>query len=775
MEKLIKTLSDGWRLAFCENRSCREFAGKVTTFAALKAHGLTAIPAAVPGSLELDLFAAGLIEDPFFGDNAWKLQKLENLHAWYACEFDLPEPSPGQYLEFAGLDTAADLYLNGELIRSVDNMFLCYEVPAAFRRGKNELLIHFKPACIEARRYPLPASCYASPYNYQSLSLRKAAHMFGWDIMPRIVSLGIWKPVSIKQREPDAIRELFLYCCSIDREAERANCRAVFRFDAGEDFLTGYRLVLRGVCGDSRFEVSCQPWHTDYAVNFTVENCQFWWPKPYGRPALYQVTAELWLDGALCDTFETEFGIRTMELLCSDTTDREGNGEFAFRVNGERIFALGTNWVPLDAFHSNDRGRLEPALELLEESGCNMVRCWGGNVYESDEFFTFCDRQGILVWQDFAMGCAVYPGEEAFFQKIREEAEAVVKRLRNHASLALWAGDNECDLAYRDWNGFRRDPNRMAVTRRILPEVLELHDFTRPYLPSSPFVSEKAYESGGALPEDHLWGPRDYFKGDFYRNSVCHFASETGYHGCPSPASLRRFIGPEKLWPCFEPDGSPNSHWLCHAAEMQPEGGPYAYRIRLMADQAATLFGRMPEDLETFSKMSQISQAEAKKYFIERFRLSKWRRSGIIWWNLLDGWPQISDAVVDYYFTKKLAFSYIKRSQTPICLMCGEPEGSLLPLYGVNDTLTPVPVSYRVENLTTGQTVLTGRTVLAENAGRRLADWPVEPGEQCFYLITYEAEGREYRNHYFTNLLNVCYEDYLAALQKAGMEEWEGF
>ena len=287
-----------------------------------------------------------------------------------------------------------------------------------------------------------------------------------------------------------------------------------------------------------------------------------WYPRNAGKQPLYDVTVRLWRDGTLCDEMSFRFGVRTVELIRTSTTDADGNGEFVFRINGKKVFCMGTNWVPLDAFPSRNASRMLPALEMLDDLGCNMVRCWGGNVYENDAFYDFCDERGIMVWQDFGMGCAFYPQNQEFADKIYTEAVAVIKRLRLHASLTLWAGDNETDVFYRS----QGDPNRNILTREVLPRALQEHDVVRPYLPSSPYVDEEAYRTGKPTSEEHLWGPRDYFKGRFYGESVCHFASETGYHGCPSPKSLERYISPASLWPITDANGVPNDDWICHAA-----------------------------------------------------------------------------------------------------------------------------------------------------------------------------------------------------------------
>ena len=436
---------------------------------------------------------------------------------------------------------------------------------------------------------------------------------------------------------------------------------------------------------------------------------------------------------------------------------------------------LGTNWVPLDAFHSQDPKRLDQALALLDDIGCNMVRCWGGNVYESDTFYDFCDAHGILVWQDFAMGCSVYPHDSEFMERLSKEAVYQIKRLRNHPALALWAGDNENDQALYDWNGFVRNPNHNILTRQLLPELVRMHDYARPFLPSSPYISEEVFAGNGLMPENHLWGPRDYFKGDYYKNTFCHFASETGYHGFPAVSSLKRFLRrPEVI---FHEEGTPTAEYLVHATcmEAKPDAN-YAFRIRLAYDQVVTLFGSASQELKEFVKQSQISQAEAKKYFIEKFRIGKWKRTGIIWWNLVDGWPQVSDAIVDYYFTKKLAYHYIKRSQQPLCLMFDELVDNRITLVGVNDLAADKKISYRVVKIIPGQgteCVMTGQICLDADTAAEIGKLSIEEGEKTFYLIEWEMDGKTYRNHYMTNILAIDYGKYLEALRICGMDQFE--
>lgn len=765
-----------WKVAYAHHEKCCE--KQYCTIWDLEQSGFEILSANVPGNLELELMRNRKVDDLYFSTNTLKAQELEDVHAWYYTKINIEKTN--QYLHFEGIDTFSDIYVNGIFVKSTNNMHLAYDVETDWVLGENEIVVHIKSTMLEARKFTPPAVCYAQKYNYPSLYVRKASHMFGWDIMPRIVSLGLWKKVTLCEKKADKINEVYLTTNKIGRQPD-GSYMAHMRFYVNT-VLSGalaqeYSVKIKGRCEGSCFATEQKLWHNTHAFNFSISKCELWWPKHAGKSSLYDVFVTLMKGDEVCDTYQFRAGIRTIELDRTDITDRFGNGEFCFRVNGKKIFVLGTNWVPLDAFHSNDNNRLPKALELLEEIGCNMVRCWGGNVYESKEFFDFCDRNGIMVWQDFAMGCAVYPDEEQFAQVLKEEAVYQIKRLRNHPSLALWAGDNECDLAL-EWAGIRQNPNQNNLTRNILKRLVEMHDYSRPYLPSSPFVSNSTFHQEGLMPEEHLWGPRDYFKGPYYKDTFTHFASETGYHGFPSLKSLAQFLeNPEMI---FKEDGSATNEYLAHAASMEEDpSAPYAYRIKLAYNQVVTLFGKAEKEFCDFVRQSQISQAEAKKFFIEKFRIGKWKRTGIIWWNLLDGWPQVSDAIVDYYYTKKLAYHYIKRSQEPVCLMFDEPENGKLRLVAVNDFPDDKTISYTVKkwemSANTDLEIVSGKNILPADISIRLAEVEISENEKQFYYIEWTMDGKTYKNHYFTNIINIDYQSYMQALKKYGMDEFEGF
>ena len=266
---------------------------------------------------------------------------------------------------------------------------------------------------------------------------------------------------------------------------------------------------------------------------------------------------------------------------------------------------------------------------------------------------------------------------------------------------------------------------------------------------------------GTTLVEDHLWGPRDYYKSDFYANNLARFVSETGYHGCPSLDSLKKFITPEKVWP-YGPD---NDEWILHSSDQS--GNPD--RMMLMERQVRQLFGEVPTDPENYILASQISQAEAKKFFIERMRVLRPRTTGIIWWNLLDGWPQTSDAIVDYYFDKKLAYSYVKRSQVPFILAAGELSNWHLPLYASNDTLTDYTGHYKVTDTQTGEVIKEGDFTAKANCPTLIDQIPVYYSEQKILIFEWEANGETGRNHYLCGFPPFSLAKYKEILEKYGL------
>ena len=343
------------------------------------------------------------------------------------------------------------------------------------------------------------------------------------------------------------------------------------------------------------------------------------------------------------------------------------------------------------------------------------------------------------------MACAVYPGDEVFAKKLRQECEWVVLELRQHPSIVLWAGDNEVDMKLiSQRTGVL--PGKYRPTREVIPEVLQRLDPNRIYLPSSPFFSEsvcrKLEKYGKAdqsfCPEQHVWGSRDYAKAPFYQFNRAAFISETGFHGAPAEESIRTFLSPEHQW-----GGIGDPEWNAHSTL-------YPSRINLMFDQIREFFGIQPKTLEEFVFLSQICQAEAKKFFIENTRIRKGKTSGILWWNLLDAWPQFSDAVVDYYFRKKLAFEFIRNAQQPVLVLCGEPENWGHRLVVCNETLRSLTGKCSVTDADTGENLLTIGFEVSPSSNREIGFLRSSRSLHRIFLIEWETENGPGFNFYTT-------------------------
>ena len=725
------------------------------------------VTARVPGNVELDLIRAGLLPDPAVGNNVYRLREMESMEWWYRRRFSAPAPPAGYTaaLVFEGLDCLAHVWLNGVLLGEGKNAMVPqrFDATTALRPGENELVVRIRSAVLEGREHvPSPLES-AMPCGFESLTVRKPPHCYGWDIMPRVVSAGIWRDVHIDFLPPTRWRSVYWATTAVDPPRRSAVLYVDWDFATDVHAIDDWQVRLRLQREGAVVHESLHPvFHTHSLARLHVQDVHLWYPRGYGEPVLYEAFAEL-LDGQgeVLATHQTRIGLRTVGLDRTDITTPEEPGEFVFRVNGVRVFAKGTNWVPLDAFHSRDIQHMEQSVQMLVDLNCNMVRCWGGNVYESDAFFNLCDQHGIMVWQDFALACAIYP--ESIIPDIRAEAEAVVFRLRNHPSLVLWCGNNEIDHTYL-WTGLQVDPNTDRISREVLAELVRRLDPCRPYLPSSPYISPEVMHRGAdpnLSPEQHLWGPRDDFKGPFYTRSLAHFVSEIGYHGCPDRRTLEQFLDPDFLWGWED-----NDQWLTHATRPLPKMTDFNYRIPLMAKQIAVLFESIPENLDDFVLASQISQAEALKFFIERWRQRKWRTTGILWWNLRDGWRIISDAIVDYYYRKKRAYEYVKRVQTDMCALLSDPEGGLHSLIMVNDTLHTVQGEVFIVDADTRQEILRATYRVPANEKAIVGTIPAVRYPAMWLIRWSDETGRHYLNHYLAGERPFQLEQYRRWLQE---------
>ena len=759
-ERQSVSLDGVWQLSYGEQRP-----GGPCKPSDLVGAGWPAIAATVPGNVEIDLMKAGKLPDLSVGNNIYLLREWEGYQWWYKRDFQTPSRTDKARVElvFEGIDCLGSVFLNGRLLGETHNMFIAhrFDVTDLLRSEgmENELAVRLDSAVHAGRQHQPSAVEGAFAGNWESLSVRKAPHMYGWDIAPRLVSAGLWR--SVRLESLPSTRWSTVYFATLQADPAHSTARVMVDWHFLTDRFDFDRWQVRvslGCAGKTLHAATHAVVNSHDRQTFNLSKVELWWPRGYGAQPLYDLTLEL-LDGGgkVLDTSRQQVGVRTIKLVHSDITTPDKPGEFVFVVNGEKVFAKGSNWVPLDSLHSRDKQQLPAAFALVVDLNCNMLRCWGGNVYEDHDFFELCDRNGVMVWQDFALACAIYPQTDAFAAEIRTEAMSVVQKLRNHPCLALWAGNNEIDDAYTGWFGVQLDPNTDRLSRHVLPEVIREFDPFRDYLPSSPYHSPAMVQAGdhsSLKPEDHLWGPRDDFKSKFYTSSPAHFVSETGYHGCPDRRSLKQMLEPAFLWPWQK-----NEQWLTHAVRPLPNVTSYNYRIPLMAKQTAVLFGTVPENLDDFILSSQISQAEADKFFIELSRSAKWKRTGILWWNVRDCWPIISDAIVDYYGRQKLAYRYIKRVQADVCAMCGEPEAGRHPLVIVNDTLAEVKGYVTVRDADSHQTVFEADYHVDRNGREEVGTIP-QSAQPAMWLIEWTVGGKKFQNHYLAGPRPFKLDDY---------------
>ena len=734
-------------------------AGAVRTLPLPTGLAVKSVAATVPGNCELDLVRAGVLPEPEKGLNARAFRPYEGCQWLYTKSFEKPAiPKGGRaLLVFEGVDTLADYFLNGEKIGETENMFIAhrFDVTAKLREETNVVQVLLRSVLLDSKTKTLGELGYTMAGGAEGEPYRKAGHMGGWDIFPRLFVSGLWRGVRLETQGAVRIDQTSWIVKSIDRKAQRADlvgsCRIDMPFAALDKAEVSVSLSREGkTAAQQTFPAQ----HFQQSFKLTVRDAAFWWPRGMGEPALYDAKIEVRAaDGRILAAHTERIGLRTIELERDDVYGAERPGRFLFKVNGEPLYVRGSNWVPLDALHGRDGDRLLPTLEMFKDLNCNMIRVWGGGVYESDEFFDWCDENGMLVWQDFMTGCSMFPFDPDYQRQTRDEAIQVVLRLRNHPSLALWAGNNENDGAPR-WRlgqskAIRWDPTHDITSRVTLPTVVREFDVTRPYLPSSPYFSPDVVAGKAKPSEDHLWGPRAYYKVDFYTNSPCWFASEMGYHGCPNRDSLEQMMTKDCVYPWTKITGTDpwkdyhwNEEWQFKASDPWLCGFGNQ-RNSLMTNQLKIMFGGVPTDLDKFIEQSQFVQAEAVKTFCELFRSRKFTRAnGLIWWNMRDGWPQISDAVVDYYGGKKRAYFALRNAQrdTIVCLTDDRTA------WAVNDTLRPVKGNAVFTDAATGKVLFEAAFYIPPNGKVALGKVPFKG--RGLVKIAATIDGEPYENHF---------------------------
>ena len=475
-------------------------------------------PATVPGVVHTDLLANKLIEDPYWENNEQKLQWIEKEDWSYKTTFTVNEQQLENNqieLQFDGLDTYAEVKLNGQLILKATNMFRQWteEVKENLVIGENQLEVNFQsPQAYNKTRYD------AYPYSLPSGSeveeprvgsfTRKAAYHFGWDWGPRFVTAGIWKEVSLVFWNNARIKDA--YCYTIELSEQSAKVHSQITVEIKDDQPQHYTIDVDGQKNKYLLDKGI---HTiDYS--FDVEKPKLWWCNGLGEPYLYNMDVGLYRNDVLVDTLQQKYGIRTIELV--NEKDSIGTSYY-FKLNGQNVFMKGANYIPQDAFLTrvND-DQYHRLIADVKEANMNMVRVWGGGVYEKDIFYDLCDQNGILIWQDFMFAGSLYPNNQAFVDNVKQEVIENITRLRKHPSIALWCGNNEIEVAWNNWGwqtqyGYSdKDTAQIwqdyqAIFHQLIPGQVAQLDPSRSYVPTSPLSNWGKLENFNHS-SMHYWG-----------------------------------------------------------------------------------------------------------------------------------------------------------------------------------------------------------------------------------------------------------------------------
>ncbi|MCX7848181.1 MAG: hypothetical protein N2595_09170 [bacterium] len=738
------------------------------------------IPATVPGNVELDLQRAGFVADPYPPDTPHALRDFEYVDDWCYETLFTPPPCPKDTrleLVFDGIDTIANVFLNDIHILSCQNMFIPHhaDVTDVLKPNSNSLKVLIRSPLLYARRFTYPAGRISRPHRQPEAYLRKARHSWGWDNAPRLLSAGLWRPVYLRFLPPIRFSHVYFFTHRVTPHTVSFGAR--WWIVTPDSNLSSYHGLLRlsdadGILHEQSFDVDFITGRV--FCTLPAHRVKLWWPRGYGDPHLYDLTLVLFKDQHAVAEWRDRVGIRELHFLYSDTTDPQGNGECCFLCNGHRIYVRGTNWKPLDAFHSRAATRTRLALQLCLDLHCNMVRVWGGGVYEDHDFFSFCDEHGLLVWQDFMFACEFPPQDQDFQRTIAHEAATIIQRLRNHPSLALWCGDNEVDDMFL-WGNIIPPPllpSSNAISRHVLKNAVATHDPYRSYVPSSPYVSDTIVTAQRfpsrqshtlATPEKHLY-PRDENYRNTYRSNPSHFIGETApFFFCPmstSPDIIARDLPrARRLWGLpFPPDQ--------YVLDRHQDDADFltwqdAARHRLHWFFAQPFSPDRPDEL---ALALNIICADVYKFAIEWSRAHKWRKTGVLWWSLCDMWPMMFNySIVDYHGAKKQpCYDWIKLAQQPLCLLIADDGLADLRLIAANDTFNELHGSFQILQVDSHnhETVLCSDSFsAAPNASTTLRSFP-RPADQYLWLISWRTSHHSGCNHFVTGSVPFSFATY---------------
>lgn len=663
------------------------------------------LKAKVPGSVHTDLMQNNIIEDPFYRLNEKQQQWIDKNDWEYQTVFNIDDAIFDKEiieLNFKGLDTYANVYVNDSLVLKTNNMFIGNKLncKSILKLGENKLKIIFdSPIKIGLKKreelgYKLPNAVNDQSENgglgkkQVAVFSRKAGYHFGWDWAPRLVTSGIWKDIELHAWDKATIRDAYIKQTKISKE--KALLTIELEIQATHEFNTFLNIKSDSVLSVKK-EIELKIGKNKILIPLEIETPELWWTNGLGNQKLYQVDVELGERGKVMAVNSNKIGLKTLQVI----QEKDSVGEsFYFKLNGHPVFMKGANYIPQDVFLNRvSLEYYETVIKDMVEANYNMIRVWGGGIYEKDIFYDLCDKYGILVWQDFMFACAMYPGDKAFLESVKQEAEYNVKRLRNHTSIALWCGNNENLIAWKNWGWIQEilvNQGQEAVDEiwkgytdvfhEVLPNVVKELDADTFYWSSSPTsaMGEDATLTSGDYHYWGVWGQQQPIS--TFNKFIPRFMSEYGFQSFPEFKSVKKYTI-EEDWDIYS--DVMKSHQRSNIGNKSIE--------RYMK-----YWFKKPKDFESFLYVSQLLQAKGMKIAIEAHRRNMPYCMGSLYWQMNDCWPVASWSTIDYYGNWKASHYQVKELYKPIKSMFFEKDGAI-ELHIVSDELTSKKANLNLE------------------------------------------------------------------------------
>ena len=647
--------------------------------------------AKVPGTIHQDLLNHNRIPNPFYGMNEEAVQWVENEDWMYRTSFVVTEEQLNRdaaVLELDGLDTYADVFLNGALILRSDNMFVGHKVPvkSVLRKGENRLLIRFRSAVKEAlpqwetNGFDYPADNDHSSKRV-SIYTRKAPYSYGWDWGIRLATCGIWRPVRLVFSDVARIEDYYVRQASVSASKADVDNRLEITNVTSQPVSALLKVAYHYSANDTKEvqkQIELRPGENTVSLPVMIDNPHLWMPNGWGEPSLYKFTASVSVDGVEVASQERQVGLRSIRVVMED--DEHGKS-FYFEVNGHPMFAKGANFIPDDALLPNvTTERYKRIFEDVKAANMNMLRVWGGGIYEDDKFYDEADRNGILIWQDFLFACTTYPHDPLFLKRVEAEAEYNIKRLRGHASLAMWCGNNEIYEGVRYW-GWKNKYTAEAFAemnrgydilfRQLLPDMVKRFDSDRFYMHGSPYEANWGRPESWKIADSHNWGTwygRKPFES--FDSEIPRFMSEYGFQAFPEMKTIRTFAE-EKDFELESP--------VMNAHQKATIGNA-------LIKQTMSLYYKVPVKFEDLVYVGLVLQGQGMRHGIEAHRRNRPYCMGSLFWQLNDSWPVVSWSSIDYYGNWKAMQYQSQRAFAPV-LINAIKEGDDLCVYLISDEL----------------------------------------------------------------------------------------